>query len=310
MFANVSLVERRDADMFMRELASNMDMFMFDPEDVIRLMDAPTLKNNFYRASLPKIESWRERMRKSRDPFYGNLDLDECRAALYGEYKYGAKRLDERIAWMVVNKRKLRHPVSSVTGCCPNVGAYLSGRPNSMWNAERKEVPSKAMRILLFGDWNRKDSGETVMRACDRIAPCIVGLELDGTQCEVFMASACEFLYCGAKRNKDKVSIFNLFKVKSFGQRMNAGRTAFMCGSPSFFRRVKFNLFFSFDGYAAKGGKFSSGFGYPITESELSGFFRMEDVPELKGARTVNLRELAYKTDKEYPSYITSCLCG
>jgi len=135
---------------------------------------------------------------------------------------------------------RLRKPIlsHSVAGFAPDVGAFLCGEPENMFNRETRDddAPGKILSLVVNGGASASISPETIMRRGAMIVALIDALENAGYSCNLTVAYVATEGHSGSGAHGA-----DLVQVKRAGEPVEIDRLAFIFAHPSMLRRIVFS---------------------------------------------------------------------
>lgn len=158
--------------------------------------------------------------------------------AYTGGWSEGAQKaydLAERIRPRPLEGRT--HLVSNVAGGVPNIGAYLAGAPNAMYQISKKQATGRPYVHLYMpiGYMASVDAGTAFDRGCALVA---VADALESVGCRVKITlTRSSFM-----DRRDTVRLTMRFMVKDYGDRLDVDQLIFTAAHPAMFRRLGFAL--------------------------------------------------------------------
>mgnify|MGYP007100859190 CR=1 FL=1 len=280
----------------------DVDVYITDVDDILKMMDMPFNGNHWTKPYARKYAEYQKGRLENTDEtngyypsFFGGYGFNMCKRAIKGDFN---KAVDIDLAVQNNAEGYRDKLVSSVVGFAPNVGAYLAGRPDCMFRKDKVKVNAPtSIRLILFSPWHSDDEADTLMRSAERIAPTIVALELAGRQVEAMLIE-------GTKYSRKGKCAYNIecYVFKHFGERLNTGRTAFMCGTPDFIRKCGHTqICWKLD----RNGFFNERLGYAVTVSSLKEFVSEAKLPMFRNSYAIDMRQLANADDPK--AYIAQC---
>lgn len=155
---------------------------------------------------------------------------------------------------------------AGVTGYAPNVGRYLTGRPDCMRNKSRRTVPAKTLRILIAANLNSTYTAAQINSAARIIVQALISLEQAGASLEIYAGERKH-----GRESWDEISI--RVKIKGYQDTLSVNDLAFCCGHSSFKRRFLWSYENSLDSRRVKKYGLSSegGYGTPLPETDFDG---------------------------------------
>lgn len=127
---------------------------------------------------------------------------------------------------------------NSPAGFMPNIGAYMTGRPDNMINIrERGYKNTKVISVTYIPIVPYFVDKEQLAAAGQKVLNIIASLEAHGYRCNLYVSCLSQ----PRKKNKkdiDENTILALFvKIKDAGKHLNPLKVAYPIANPSFFRR-------------------------------------------------------------------------
>lgn len=164
------------------------------------------------------------------------IGWDGAMDAYTGGWSEGAKKaydLAERIKPRPLENRT--HLVSNVAGGVPNVGAYLAGAPNAMYQVSKKQAKGRPyVHLYMPISYSATiDANVAFDRGCALVA----------------VADALESAGCRVKITLTRTSALSYshrvcmrFMVKNYGDRLDVDQLIFTAAHPAMLRRLCFGL--------------------------------------------------------------------
>lgn len=162
------------------------------------------------------------------------MEWEESVECYYGGWSEGAKRayeLSETLKPKPIGNRTTFK--RSVAGAFPNVGAYLAGRPDSMWAPTKKTAQGRPfvhlyMPICYY-------SGIKADTAFDRGCALVAmadALEESGCRVAITLVDSCDM--------PNQTRYVARYEVKGYSGRLDIDNLIFVAAHPGFFRRICF----------------------------------------------------------------------
>ena len=182
-------------------------------------------------------ESSRDNLRS--DGWDLSLGYDGADAAYRGGWAEGAQRAYDLAE--TLNPRPMSSRTAlrrSVTGAFPNVGAYLAGRPDSMYAVSKRQAAGRPyVHLYMPIGYSASVKADTVFeRGCALVA-LTDALETAGCRLRI---TAIDASLVG--RQSVKTKYVGLYELKDYGDDLDVDSLIFTVAHPAFFRRLVFAI--------------------------------------------------------------------
>ena len=163
------------------------------------------------------------------------MGYDDAVRAYTGGWAEGARRAQDLADTLAPRPRSTRTALRrNVTGAFPNVGAYLAGAPNAMYQVSRKAAQGRPyVHLYCPVGYNANVEASTAFeKGCAMVA---VIDALEGAGCRVAVTLTCRIDVPGGR-------VCQRFDVKDYGDPLDIDQMIYTAAHPAFFRHLVFAL--------------------------------------------------------------------
>ena len=184
---------------------------------------------------LPEGSGNQSRRNQARQDWDLNLGYKGAYAAYTGGWAEGARKAEELAATLRPRPQGKRTALRrSVTGAFPNVGAYLAGAPDSMYQVSSKAAQGRPyVHLYLPVSYSAFIEADTAFNKGCAMVAMIDALEAAG--CRVAVTLTFKSAMTGG-------TVVDRVRVKDYADRLDIDQLIFTAAHPAFFRRIMFAL--------------------------------------------------------------------